>query len=269
MIKAKLYKWLFLTLLVGGLAVGAYVRIKAQEDVVQFLRVQLERQNIPVVEIETIELFPLRLEIILKSESAFVTREDQKNLHAVDRAVIVTARQQGYVIDSYVKILIDDQGNEIYKLDKYNISDTLLNADPSLLNAPDNALSYNEIEDLAREEIYDLTAKYNLSEFDFEVSVSSLEEGFQSLNVTVLAKTLDDGYSIAGLIFPLEGSVIPEINEKGAQIVLFEFEINDEAGNYLLRYFMDMQLQTGNWSHSDTFPINLFGSQPAPAPPSP
>ncbi|NWF64720.1 MAG: hypothetical protein HXY38_10480 [Chloroflexi bacterium] len=269
MIKTRLSKRIFLALLVGGLAVGAYVRIKAQEDVVLFLRAQLERQSVPVVEIETLDLFPLRLKIVTESANTFVTRDDQRNLHAVDRAVIVSARQHEYVVDSYVKILIDNQGNEIYNLDKHNVGDALLNADPSLLSAPSNALSQNEIEDLAREKIYELTAKYNLPEFDFEVIVSSLEEGLQSLNVTVWAKTLDEGYSVAGLIFPLEGSAIPEINEKGARIVLFEFEINDEAGNYLLSYFIDTQLQTGNWSHSDAFPIDLFGSQPAPAPSMP
>ncbi|GEM_PF-4554018 len=267
----KFYITILVTLLIAVFLLRGYIQIKAQENVISFLESQLIEKNVPIVKIESLEIYPIRLQVVVQGESEFVTDADKENLHLIDREIIISAKEQGYYIDSYTKILIDPEGKEIYKVDKY-IDDANIQSEISTFEAINSYLPEEEVEALIKVRINELISKYNIAQLNIASDVSPINDSnndFRTLNINAIVNNLDEGYSVAGLIFPLEGTTIPELNKQGAQIVMFKFEIYNSTNDFLFRYFFDFQLQSGRWSHSDIFPIELFGSQPASAPPFP
>ena len=113
--KHKLLLGILLVLTVAGITFGLYTQVVAQQEVVEYLKERLERQNIPVVDITIRRLLPLRLEITVQSmsEGEKALPDDPTNLHIV-RQEVTLARQQGYIIDSFTLILLNSQGKTIF-----------------------------------------------------------------------------------------------------------------------------------------------------------
>lgn len=249
-------------IILGGSIFGYYSYAQAEKaEITEYLSQRFQAKDIPVTEIQILELSPLRLEIIVQSAGESITPEDLKNLHKVDRELFIVAQKNGYDIKRYVRILQNSQGKQLYKLDqgaKENQS--------GLTNANSPGANPHDLEALVGSQINSLVAKYHLQNTKFTIEVSDIDAG-QSLDIQFTTPSVEEAFSVLGflndqLIYPVD-PLIENLNTQGGQIVVSTYEIKDDKGNILYYYLYDYQLQSGTWSSSENFPID---SEVGPAP---
>jgi len=249
-------------LIIVGVAVGIAISLStktgAQNDVVTYLEERYKQQNVPVAGITVLQESPLRLQIVFQttSEGKKGTPDDPINYHLVEREVILAARK-GYFIQSFVTIVINPNGEQVFK------SDTPVYADPKTLEIAPARIADSDTSKMAGDGINLLIDKLNLHETTAVVDISS-SDGFQTLNVQLLTPSLKEAYNAVDLTMSLR-NLISETNAQGAQIVMYKVEIKDEKGNILLNYLSDLQLRSESWWNADNFQVDLFPGSPPPA----
>lgn len=220
---------------VTGIVFGLYTQVTAQQEVVKYLKEQLERQNIPIVEITARRMLPLGLEIVIQSmsEGEKALPDDPINLHIVKREVLM-ARQQGYMIDSFTLTLLNKQGKTIFWAETpVELENIPLELSPSKL---DDATTKNMIVESLN--------PYEMSLVDAGVISTA---GIQTLVLRLSAPSLEEANHALPYLMPSLRPFIANINAQGAQIVICKVEVMDEKGQILLKYLLDLQLDSETW----------------------
>jgi hypothetical protein len=246
----KLFSNMLLVIIVFiVILVVSSTRANAQEDVVRYLGDKFEEQNIPVVEITVLDASPLRLRIVVQSADEWTNTDDTVILNAVDRAVFIYARQEGFVIESLVRILQDSQGKQLDYTEKQADSERL---DQILaLNISSAILTDEDTKTLLLEEINPFLDEYNLHGVPIALDVSSTD-GYQTLTLNLQTSSLDDANNAAFFFWSLPHfSLFNKVNSEGAKIVLYRAKIIDEKGANLLDYMYDFQLGSGGWTQDE------------------
>lgn len=246
----KLLMGIVLLLVIAGIIFGLYTQVAAQQEVVKYLKEQLERQNIPIVEITARRLLPLSLEIVIQSmsEDEKALPDDPINLHIVKREVLLT-RQQGYMIDSFILILLNKQGKTIFWAETpVELENVPLELSPSKL---DDTTTKNMI-------VGGLNP-YEMSLVDAEV-ISA--RGIQTLVLRLSAPSLEEANRALPYFMPSLRPFIADINAQGAQIVTCKVEVADENGQILLEYLLDLQLDSETWWMVDGLTQDWFPHPP-------
>ncbi len=231
----KLLLGFLLVLAVAGITFGLYTQVIAQQGVEGYLKERLERQNIPIVAIIPRSLLPLRLEIVIESmsEGERALPDDPINLHIVRREVLL-ARQQGYIIDSFTLVLLNNQGQTIFWAEApVELENVPLEISPSKL---DDATTRNMIGESLN--------PHGMSLADVDV-ISA--EGVQTLVLRLSAPSLEEANHALPYFMPSLRPFIADINARGAQIVICNVEVADEKGQILLKYLLDLQLDSETW----------------------
>ncbi|MEM4204153.1 MAG: hypothetical protein QXS54_08805 [Candidatus Methanomethylicaceae archaeon] len=247
----KLFLGILLVLAAAGIALGLYAQVTAQQEVAEYLKERLDRQNIPVVEITARRLLPLHLEIIIQSmsEGEKALPDDPINLHIVRREVML-ARQQGYIIDGFTLTLLNKQGRTIFWTEApIDIENVPLELSPSKL---DDAVT----KDIIAESIN----LYGMSLIDTEI-ISS--EGIQTLVLRLSTPSLEEANQALPYFMPSLRPFIADINTQGAQIVICKVEVVDEKEQILLEYLLDLQLDSETWWMVDGLTQDWFPHPPS------
>lgn len=246
----KLLLGIVLLLVFAGIIFGLYTQVAAQQEVVKYLKEQLERQNIPIVEITARRLLPLSLEIVIQSmsEGEEVLPDDPINLHIVKREVVL-AKQQGYMIDSFTLTLLNKRGKTIFwaetPMDLENIP---LELSPSKL---DDATT--------KDMIGESLNSYEMFLVDAEIISTA---GIQTLVLRLSAPSLEEANHALLYFMPSLRPLIAEINAQGAQIVTCKVEVTDEKGKILLKYLLDLQLDSETWWMAEGLTQDWFPHPP-------
>jgi len=244
-----------LILAVLGIALSLhYKKIAAQQEVVGYLKERLEKQNIPIADIKVLGTSPhLRLEIIVQSVSEGETGKsiDPIVRHSVRREVML-ARQHGYVVDSFILVFLNQQGKEIYWAEMPVHSE----------NVPFQ-ISPSKLDDRAtRDIVLKKLNLYGLSLVEAEVVAS---EGIQALTLRLSTPSLETANRSLPDFMPSLRPLLADINAQGAQIVLCKVELVDEKGQLLLKYVLDLQLDSESWWQIDGLTQAWFPSPPSEA----
>lgn len=248
--RKKLLLGILLVSIVIGIAFGLYTQGIAQQEVVKYLEERLERQNIPVVGITIRRQLPLRIEITVQSmsEGEKAMPDDPINLHIVRREVML-ARQQGYIIDSFTLILLNKHGEKIFwaetPVDVENVS---LELSPSEL-----------ADDTTRDIIVEKLNPYGMSVVDTEITTF---EGVQTLTLRLSTPSLEEANQALPYFMPSLRPLIADINAQRAQIVICKVELVDEKGQILLKYLLDLQLDSETWWMIDGLTQDWFPHPP-------
>lgn len=246
---SKLFLGIILVLIVVGVAIATFLQANAQEDVIHYLEGKFKDQNIPVVEITILKASPLSLRIIVQSADEWTTTDDTVILNAVDRAVFIYARQDGYAVESLVRILQDSQGKQLDYTEKGADSEQL---DKILtLNASLSILTDEDTKTLLSEKINHFLDEYNLQDAPVTLDVSSID-GYQTLTLELKTSSLDVANNAAFFFWSLPHfTLFDEIKADGANIALYRAKIIDENGKNLFDYFYDFQLGSGGWTQDE------------------
>ena len=250
--KHKKLLWvILLVLVVVGITFGLYTEVIAQQEVVEYLKGRLERQNIPVVEITIHRLLPLRLEIIIQSmsEDEKALPDDPINLNIVRREVIL-ARRQGYSIDRFTLILYNSQGKTIFWADETPVS-----IEEATLELPPSKLDDATIKNMINERLN----LYGMSIVNTEVTSY---DGIQTLILQLSTPSLEDANQALPYFMPSLRPLIAEINTQGGQIVICKVELRDDKGQLLLKYLLDLQLDSETWWMVDGLTQDWFPHPP-------
>ncbi len=250
----KLFLKILIVFLAVGIASGVYVQVHAQQNVVGYLEMRLRQQKVPVAGIKIIQDFPLQIEITIRSRSNGKkgVPEDPIILQMLEREIIL-ARQEGYFIDRFTRITVDEKGKQIAKSDsRVKIFEHIL-LDTSSSKVPDN-VTLNEVEkaislnglSVTR---MDISSENGMQSLILELSVPSINKANLSLP------------SFMGSLRPL----IEGINAQGSHIVVCKLELKDANGNMLLSYILDLQMHSERWWMDENITQDWF-SVPAPAP---
>lgn len=246
-------------------ALGYYTIVQARkQEVVEYLSQRFHAANLPVTDIEVIELSPLQIQIVVQSLGDFITPEDSINLHKVDREVFIVARQNGYKIERYTRILQDSNGKQLYKLD-HGVAD-IQQAIEGMI-APE--ISENDAQKILTEKINLLAEQYDIQKAKTKIDVSSFGEA-RFLEIQFIVSSIDEAYRIFGLlsnlfIYPTD-RLIADLNDQGGNIAMCSYKIIDNNNTTLFFYFFDYQLQRGTWSSAENFEVDLGVSDPPSAP---
>jgi hypothetical protein len=247
----KLFLGLLLLVAIVGITLRLYTEVIAQQEVVEYLKEQLERQGIPIVDITIRHLLPLHLEITVQSmsEGEKALPNDPINLHIVRREVTL-AEQQGYDIESFTLRLLNREGKTIFWAEETPVSpdDAPLELSPAKI---DDATTKNMIT-----ERLDL---YGLALTNIEVKSSA---GIQTLILMLSTPSLDEANQALPHLMPSLRPVIANINAQGAQIAICKIELSDEKGQILLEYLLDLQLDSETWWMVDGLTQDWFPHPP-------
>lgn len=248
------HKKLFLgivILIVTAVTLGLYTQVIAQQEVVEYLKERLEKQNISVVELTISRRLPLCLEVIIQStsEDEKAMPDDPINLHTVRREVIL-ARQQGYVIDSFTLILLNRQGKTLFW------AETPVDIENVRLGISQSEMKDGETKNLIDERL-DL---HGMSVTDLEVSSSG---GIQTLILQLSTSSLEEANQTLPHFMPSLRPLIEEVNVQGAQVVVCRIELVDEKGQVLLKYLLDLQTDSETWWMADGLTQEWFPHPPA------
>lgn len=246
-----------ISIIIAGSIFGYYSHAQAQKkaDVVEYLDQRFQARNLPVKDIEILELSPLKLQLVVESLGDNITLQDLKNLRKVDREVFIIAHKNGYVVEGYTRILQNSQGNQLYKVEQ-----GATESEGPITSENVSTISDNDVRKLLRDRVDSLLNHYGLSNVRVTIDVSNVD-GTQSLDMQLAASSMDEAYSAFGflhdqLIYPLD-PVISEVNAQGAQIVVASYEIIDNQDQTLFFYVFDYQLQRGTWSSAANFAVDL------------
>ena len=263
MTKTKIFSAIVLILVI--VAVFTSLRVAAQEDVVHYLKSYFEEQRIPVSEIAILESSPLRLRIIVQSVDEWTNIEDTIILNAVDRAVFVHAHEKGYVVESLVRILQDNQGRQLDYTEKsvdFKQIEKILNQDTLHL-----ALTDKETKEFLTGKIEPFLDEYNLHGNPIVFEVASVD-GYQTLTLEMKTDSLDVANNAAFFFWSLPHfALFDDANIAGASIALYRARITDENGDDLFDYIYDFQLGSGGWTQDERLqPLGGGESEPSDLP---
>jgi hypothetical protein len=214
---------------------------------VKYLEEQFRKQNIPVVTINILQEDPLQLEFIIQSESAgeIGTPVDPINFHMVRREAAL-AQRQGYIIARITRIFLNKNGVQVSKSDV-----SIKSGDIILLDLPLAKINDATVKEMALSKMNSLEMSVG------DLSVSSMD-GFQTLHAVQVASSLDEANKIGlGLRGGLH-SILADLNQQGAQIVMTHVEIKDSNGDYYFNYIYDLQLGSESWWMADGFDDSWF-----------
>lgn len=232
----KLLSTILATIFVAGAVLGINAQVKAQQDVAGYLKERLTQQKVPVVDIKTLQKFPLQIEITLQSTSDGIkgVPEDPIYLLLVEREVIL-ARQKGYFIDRYIRITLSAQGEQIAWADTHVklFENLLLDISPSKVS-----------NDVTVEEITNAMRLYKTPAYDLNITS---ENGMQSLMFRLSVQSIDEANSVLPDVMKSISSSIDSANNKGSHVVVYRLELRDLNGNLLLNYIRDLQIGSERW----------------------
>lgn len=227
--------------------VFGFNQVNAQQDVAGYLEARLQRLGVPVIEIKTIQDFPLQIEVTLQSASDGVTGvpEDPIYLLLLDREMVL-ARQKGYFIDRFIRRTIGVTGEQIsYSETRVKIFENIfLDSSPSQVSDTETA----------REITSDMRL-FGLSVA--EMNISS-ENGLQSLFMNVVSPSIESANTALPEFMKSLRPTIDRTNEKGSHIVIFRLELRDAGGKILLNYIRDLQLSSERWWMDEKLTTNWF-----------
>lgn len=256
---------ILITITIVVSAFGYYTIVQARkQEVVEYLSQQFQAANLPVTDIEVVELSPLKLQIAVQSLGDFITPEDSINLHKVDREVFIVARKNDYNIERYTRILKNSNGEQLYKAD---LGTTYIQQAMEHLSS--HGISDNDVKKAISDQIGLWIEQYKFQETKIKIDVSTIDGG-QYLELILEAPSLEEAYNVFGflrskLIYPTD-SLITEVNAQGGRIVMCMYKIEDGKKNILFFNFFDYELQSGTWSNADNFQVDLGAGGPPPAP---
>ncbi len=260
---SKSLLWILLILVTAGIAIGLFAQAQAQkqkvEGIIQYLEQRFAQENIPVREITILSESPLRLEIIIQSTSDFETPDDFMNVHKMDRDVFVLARLHDYIVDSYVRIMVNPQGRQTDYLEQ-DSKFKYIPIDTSPSHLPD-AVALG----MARDKINALIDKYDLRQISVINTDVSSSEGFQTLTLQLEAASLEEANKALALTQPMY-PMLKEINAQGAQIAVYHVLIKDKEGDLLVNYLYDLQLEYESIRMDKSLDSSGIFPAPAPAP---
>lgn len=261
---SKLIPTLIIIIIADGIFGYYSVAQARKQEVVEYLSQRFQAANLPVTDIEVVELSPLRLQIVVQSLSDYITPEDSINLHKVDREVFIVARKNDYNIERYTRILKSSNGEQLYKAD---LGTTYIQQAIEDMSSP--GISDNDVKKILTDQISLWIEQYKIQETKIKIDVSTIDGG-QYLEISLEAPSLEEAYNVFGflrskLIYPTD-SLIAEVNAQGGRIVMCTYKIEDDKRNTLFFYFFDYQLQRGTWSSAEKFEVDLGVSDPPPAP---
>lgn len=262
--KSRIILVLGMLTILSGIS-GYYTVAEARkQEVVDYLRQRFQSANLPVTDIEVIELTPLRIQIVVQSLGDYITPEDSINLHKVDREVFIVARKNDYYIERYTRILRNNKGEQLYKAD---LGTTYIQQAIEDMGSPGK--SDNEAKKILADQINLWVEEYQIQETKAKIDVSTIDGG-QYLEITFEAPSIEEAYKVFGflsskLIYPKD-SLIVEVNAQDGRIVMCMYKIEDAKKNTLFFYFFDYELQKGTWSNMDNFEVDLGGGGPPSIP---
>lgn len=236
---------LLFSILIAGL-LGIYSQVAAQGEVVGYLEERFKQVNLPVVETEVIQDFPLIVQVTLQSTSdgAKASPDDPINLNLVSRELILASRQ-GYLIERFSIVLLDSSGAQMAKTEhSAEITDLLFSSRSS--NVPDSEATkmINENIDL-----------YGMLLVNLDV-VSS--DGLQTVIINLSTPSLEVTNQALPQFMPSLRSLLEDINSQSGQIVICKLELRDQSGRLLLNYILDLQLRAENWWMADNLTRDWF-----------
>lgn len=258
--KSKLLSKLLIILISISLITGVYMQVNAQEEIVNYLYDRFEQKNIPVIEITVLEKSPLSLQIVIQSENQWVTGEDMRLMKLVDREVLVFARQEGYFVDSYTRILKDSHGNQIDLVIQKPDLEKISRANFSHATLSDSVVQ-NMIEGRIKSEIN----KFSLNDVELKINVVSDLDGLQTLTLDAMITSLEQANNAVNFLMGLPYlSVIDEVNLQGGRIVFYIAKVTDENNENLFNYVLDIEMQSGSLIIDNKLQ-NPRGDGPSPA----
>lgn len=259
----KLLLRIVIIILTVGLALGISLTTKAEknkiqstpeQDVAAYLESKLKQQNVPIMQIKIIQESPVEVEVTIQSlsEDDKFMPEDFINLHLVTREAVLS-QEKGYLINGLTEIVVNKAGKTI-DWGWNNVADiTYIKLVPSM--NPDN---------LPMDVISENINTHGMKLINENVSLS---EGFQTLNLQLSVKSLEEANQRFSQFKESLRSTIVDANFSGTQVVMEKVELRNEEGEILLNYLLDFQFNTEGWWAVDGFNTDsLRFSIPPPAP---
>lgn len=250
----KLLLSILLILAVAGITFGLYTQVIAQQEVVEYLKERLERQNIPVTDITIRRLLPPQLEITIQSMSngEKALPDDPINLHIVRREVTL-ARQQGYIIESFILILLNSQGKTIFW------SETPMDLENVSIELPPSTVGDARVKNMVKERL-NLLNLYGISVVNVDVTSSN---GIQTLLLQLSTSSPEEANQVLPHFTPSLRPLIAETNAQGAQVAMCIVELTDKEGQLFLKYLLDLQLDSETWWIVDGLTQDWFPHPPS------
>jgi len=225
---------------------GVYAQAKAQGEIAAYLKERLTQENVPVVAVTIIQKFPINLQITIQSTSngEKASPEDPINLNLIRREVVL-ANLEGYFVERFVIILLDNNGAQMARVEhSTEIGDLLINTRSSTI-----------ADQVVRSKLYDELNLYGMSLTSLDISSSN---SIQTANISISTLSLDIANQALPQFMPSLRSTLENINSQGAQIANCKLELKDEHGNLLLNYILDLQLRAENWWMADNLTQDWF-----------
>ncbi len=249
-----------LLVLALGIALGLFIKAKAQVDVVTYLTEEFELQNIPIKEVVLLEENSLKIQIVATSfYDEGITFEDHLTLNSIDRTVSLFAREKGYYIQSYITIIQDRKGNQLFG------EETIVDVEQitSALNRVKTNISDSKVDKLATKEVDLLLRDFKLNNASALVDVTSLN-GARFLYIQLSLSSMDNAENAALLLWSFHHTkYFRELEDKGSQIAVYRAKLLDDKGVTLLDYLYDYQVNSGSWVQDERIPT--LGGSPPPA----
>lgn len=216
------------------------------QDIVSYLESQLNQQKVPFTKIQIIQDFPLQIEIDVQSmsEDKNWMPEDFENLHLAQREAIL-ATEEGFNIERYTEVLLNKRGESIsWARIKINREILYVKLPPATITDIDAMSLLNE--------------KINTYEMSVLNKHISSFDGFKTLNLELSTTSLEEVNQKILQIKDSLGSLVKDMNEQGAQIVMVKLKVRDEKGEVLLNYLMDLQFENEGWWVADGINIDSW-----------
>ena len=250
--RTKLFLGFLLLIATVGITLSLYTEVVAQRGVVEYLREQLDKQGIPVVNITIRHLLPLRLEITVQSasEGEKALPEDPTNLHIVRREITL-AQQQGYNIESFTLRLLNKEGKTIFWAEETPVS----------IEEATLELSSPKVDDITTKNmVKEKLNLYGLTLTNIEVTSSN---GIQTLVLKLSTPSVDGANQALPYFMSSLRPLIANINAQGGRIAICKIELSDKDGKVLLKYLLDLQLDSETWWMIDGLTRDWFPHPPS------
>lgn len=211
---------------------------QAEKDLFSLLEQSLETRGLPLISLTAEDSEGLaRISAVVQSESSgsSVTADDKTAEEKILRATALS-KAKGLVVDELAFTVLNTEGKVIFTM----VRPLDVPLDPVWDKAP--TMAGTDVEQAARDIIekdFDLTGLKPAG-----LGLSAVDDGMRSLDMAFVVTDQKVGLeNLARFLFGFYSRMDNLSLEQGAKVGVIHIDADDEAGNPLVRYTIDLQLQ--------------------------
>jgi len=225
----------------------------ASPDLGEYLLRRYQEFDVPVMSVEVTQEQPLVVTVTWRTEATGEkgTPDDPIYSHIVQREIDL-ASLQGYAIDSYVEIVVNQVGEQVTWG-----SGSVGQQEGWLLDTTPARLTDLETEIL----IHDRLDSHGLRSLGLEVNSS---EGLQTVELVFWTPSVDMANQLLPAFMASLEPQLDALNAEGAHIVSCRVEVWDKGDQMLLNYIVDLRIGIESWWMAEGITGGWF-PEPAPA----